>query len=127
MLTSKEQKRAAEELTASSTFISKGTVIAGNVETTGNFRIEGKLTGNLTSKAKVALGPVAQIKGDVVAQNAEIDGQIEGNVTISELLTLKSTSAISGDISAAKLVVEHGAVFNGRCTMNSGNGVKPEA
>ena len=66
MLISKEQKRAAEEVTSSSTFISKGTVIDGNIETSGNFRIEGKLTGNLSSRAKVALGPVAQELGKYI-------------------------------------------------------------
>lgn len=126
---SKEQKRAAEELTSSSTFISKGTVIDGNIETAGNFRIEGKLTGNLSSRAKVALGPVASITGDVKAQNAEIDGEVKGNVTITELLTLKATAVVTGDISTAKLVVEPGAVFNGRCSMNSArpNGTNGQA
>lgn len=125
MLMSKDQKRAAEEITSSSTFISKGTVIQGNIETPGNFRIEGKLTGNLISKAKVALGPVASIKGDIKAQNAEIDGTVDGNIEVGELITLKSTAVITGDITTSKLVVEPGAVFNGKCTMNTSRGSTP--
>lgn len=122
---SKDQKRAAEEITSSSTFISKGTVIQGNIETPGNFRIEGKLTGNLISKAKVALGPVASITGDIKAQNAEIDGRVEGNVDVAELLTMKATAVVTGNITTSKLVVEPGAVFNGKCTMNTSRGARP--
>lgn len=119
---SKDQKRAAEDITSSSTFISKGTVIQGNIETPGNFRIEGKLTGNLTSKAKVALGPVASVTGDIKAQNAEVDGTIDGNVDVAELLTLKATAVVTGNITTSKLVVEPGAVFNGKCTMTTSRG-----
>lgn len=125
MLMSKDQKRAAEEITSSSTFISKGTVIEGNIDTPGNFRIEGKLTGNLISKAKVALGPVAVITGDIKAQNAEVDGTVDGNIDVAELLTLKATAVITGNISTAKLVVEPGAVFNGKCTMSTSRGSNP--
>lgn len=125
MLMSKDQKRAAEEITSSSTFISKGTLIEGNIDTPGNFRIEGKLTGNLISKAKVALGPIAVIKGDIKAQNAEVDGTIDGNIDVAELLTLKATAVVTGNISTAKLVVEPGAVFNGKCTMSSTRGSSP--
>ena len=42
MLTSKEQKRAAEEISNSSNNIGKGTYLEGNIETYGNIRIEGK-------------------------------------------------------------------------------------
>ena len=47
MLTSKEQKRVADEISNSSNVIGKGTVLEGNVETYGNIRIEGKVLGSI--------------------------------------------------------------------------------
>ncbi|HTE34135.1 MAG TPA: polymer-forming cytoskeletal protein [Chryseolinea sp.] len=119
MLTSKEQKRAADEISSSTNNIGKGTYLEGNVETHGNIRIEGKITGNLKSKAKVALGPSSQVQGNIIAQNADIEGEVKGKIEISELLVLKSTAVINGDILTGKMVVEPGAIFNGTCKMGA--------
>ena len=119
MLTSKEQKRAADEISNSSNVIGKGTVLEGNIETFGNIRIEGKIIGNIKSKSKIALGNSSHIEGNVSAQNADIEGQVKGKLEIFEVLVLKSTAVINGDIQAGKLVVESGAVFNGTCKMGA--------
>lgn len=119
MLTSKEQKRVAEEISNSSNTIGKGTVLEGNIETYGNIRIEGKVIGNVKSKSKVALGNSSNIQGNIIAQNADIEGEVKGKIEISELLVLKATAIINGDIVTGKLVVEPGAVFNGSCKMGA--------
>lgn len=119
MLTSKEQKRAADEISNSSNVIGKGTVLEGNIETYGNIRIEGKVIGNIKSKSKIALGNSSQVEGNIAAQNADIEGEVKGKIEISELLVLKSTAVINGDIITSKLVVEPGAVFNGSCKMGA--------
>jgi cytoskeletal protein CcmA (bactofilin family) len=119
MLTSKEQKRAADEISNSSNVIGKGTVLEGNIETFGNIRIEGKVIGNVKSKSKIALGGSCHIEGNIHAQNADIEGEVKGKIEISELLVLKATAIIHGDISTGKLVVEPGASFNGSCKMGA--------
>jgi cytoskeletal protein CcmA (bactofilin family) len=119
MLTSKEQKRAAEEISNSSNTIGKGTLLEGNIETYGNIRIEGKVIGNVKSKSKVALGNASHVSGNIIAQNADIEGEVKGKLEVSELLVLKATAVINGDIITGKLVVEPGAVFNGTCKMGA--------
>jgi cytoskeletal protein CcmA (bactofilin family) len=119
MLTTKEQKRVAEEISNSSNVIGKGTVLEGNIETFGNIRIEGKIIGNVKSKSKIALGGSSHIDGNITAQNADIEGEVKGRIEISDLLILKATSVVHGDIATGKLVVEPGAVFNGSCKMGA--------
>ncbi|NOS57473.1 MAG: polymer-forming cytoskeletal protein [Cyclobacteriaceae bacterium] len=119
MLTSKEQKRAADEISNSSNVIGKGTVLEGNIETYGNIRIEGRIIGNIKSKSKIALGNASHVEGNIIAQNADLEGEVKGKIDVSELLVLKSTAVIHGDISTGKLVVEPGALFNGSCKMGS--------
>jgi cytoskeletal protein CcmA (bactofilin family) len=135
MLTTKEQKRAAEEISNSSNVIGKGTVLEGNIETYGNIRIEGRVNGNIKSKSKIALGTGSHVEGNISAQNSDIEGEVKGKVDISELLVLKSTAVVHGDIITGKLVVEPGAIFNGTCKMgtvkdlklsDAGNGMKPQ-
>ncbi|MEO5601916.1 MAG: polymer-forming cytoskeletal protein [Cyclobacteriaceae bacterium] len=119
MFTTKEEKRVADEISNSSNTIGKGTFLEGNVETYGNIRIEGKVTGNVKSKSKVALGPSSLVQGNVIAQNADLEGEVKGKIEVAELLVLKATAVIHGDIVTGKLVVEPGAVFNGTCKMGA--------
>ena len=119
MLTSKEQKRVADEISNSSNTIGKGTFLEGNIETYGNIRVEGKVVGNVKSKSKVALGNSSHVQGNIIAQNADIEGEVRGRLEVSELLVLKATAVINGDIATGKLVVEPGAVFNGTCKMGA--------
>jgi cytoskeletal protein CcmA (bactofilin family) len=119
MITTKEQKRVAEEISNSSNVIGKGTLLEGNIETYGNIRIEGKVIGNIKSKSKIALGNGSHVEGNITAQNADIEGEVKGRIEIGELLVLKATSVIHGDIATGKLVVEPGAVFNGSCKMGA--------
>ena len=119
MFTSKEDDARITEISNSSNTISKDTSIDGNVETTGNLRIEGTIKGNIRARSKVVLGTSGEVEGKVFAQTADIEGTIKGTVQVEGMLTLKSTANIKGDIKTGKLVMEAGAVFEGKCKMGS--------
>lgn len=97
----------------------QGTTINGDVSTEGDIRIDGKVTGTVTAKAKVVIGTTGVVEGDIVCQNAYIDGRVNGNVEVAELLLLSKTAHVNGDIKIKKLVVEEGAKFNGKCSMGA--------
>jgi|TARA_Y100000994_G_scaffold39262_1_gene30148 cytoskeletal protein CcmA (bactofilin family) len=101
----------------SNNIIGEGSVLKGNLSSSGNVRLEGKVIGDLSSSSKVACGETSVVDGNVVAENAEIAGKVTGKVTVDELLILKSTASIHGDISTSNLIIESGANFNGACTM----------
>ena len=115
----KDSKKELEQISNASNHLGKGTVITGNIESYGNIRIEGQITGDLITKSKVVLGASAKVIGKVLAQNAEVSGEIKGTIEISDVLVLKSTAIINGDIITNKLVVENGAQFNGTCKMGA--------
>lgn len=99
----------------------QGTVISGNVNAEGDVRVDGKVSGNVSSKSKVVVGAPGIIEGNVLCQNAYIDGKVLGNIEVTEMLILSSTAFISGDIKIKKLVVQEGARFNGNCSMGTTN------
>lgn len=99
--------------------ISAGTSITGDVNCSGDIRIDGTLTGNLNVQGKVVIGTSGSIKGEVTCKNSQVEGKIEGKITVSELLSLKATATILGDINTKKLAIEPGANFTGNCRMNS--------
>ena len=111
------EKKIAKELRESTNIIGKGTTLEGNLHTSGNLRIEGKVIGSIQTKAKAVLGDTSVIEGNITAQHAEISGEIQGTIRVAGLLTLKPTASVNGDIITSKLVFEEGAKFNGKCNM----------
>lgn len=114
--TSKEGKQAVGGPDASN-IIGKSTTLEGNLNTSGNLRIEGKIIGGINSTAKVVLSNSSTLEGSIIAQQAEIAGRVRGTIEVMELLVLKPTAVVDGDITTTKLVFEEGAKFNGKCSM----------
>ena len=81
----KEDKKVADELSNSSNIIGKGTSLEGDIESYGNIRVEGKVTGSIKTKSKVALGQSSVVNGNVIAQNAEVEGELRGKKYLTNL------------------------------------------
>jgi len=110
-------KAESQGTAESNTIIGTGTSIEGNVESSDNLRIEGKLKGVIKTKSKIVLGASAVIEGDIFARNAEILGTVKGKIEVTDLLILGEGCKVQGDIITNKLEVRDGASFNGDCSM----------
>ena len=110
----------------SNNIIGEGSTLTGNLNSSGNIRLEGKVKEDITSSSKVACGETSIVDGNVTADNAEIAGKVTGKVTVNDLLILKSSAKIQGDISTNNLVIESGASFNGACAMGTEESVDDE-
>lgn len=102
--------------------IEKNTKIKGDIVSEADFRIDGKLDGNVKTSGKVVIGKGGYIHGKVECVNADIEGSFNGELLVSDLLSLKSSAVIDGTVSVAKLAVEPGATFNASCSMGKGAG-----
>jgi len=102
--------------------IEKNTKIKGDIVSEADFRIDGKLNGNLKTTGKVVIGKDGLIKGKVECVNADIDGNFNGELIVSDLLSLKASAVIEGTVTVTKLAVEPGATFNASCTMKGKGG-----
>lgn len=99
--------------------IEKNTKIKGDIISEADFRIDGKLDGNVKTSGKVVIGKDGYIHGKVQCVNADIEGSFNGELQVSELLSLKASAVIEGTVSVNKLAVEPGATFNAACTMKT--------
>jgi len=100
--------------------IEKNTIIKGDITSKADFRIDGKLEGNVKTSGKVVIGKDGLIKGKVECVNADIEGSFNGELYVSELLALKTSARIEGTVNVSKLSVEPGATFNATCKMGKG-------
>lgn len=100
------------------TVVGPSVKIQGDLNSEGNIRIEGQVSGKVKTSQSVFVNQGAHIAADVLAGNAVIGGEVQGNLKISGHLILQSTAKIAGDITCQILRVEDGAAFSGKCSMN---------
>jgi cytoskeletal protein CcmA (bactofilin family) len=111
---------AEKNQTTDLTLIAANTSFEGKIKTEGSIRIDGKFIGDVNAKANAAIGLTGSIDGTLSARNITVAGKINGTVTAAEKLVLEARSVMQGDIRAAKLVVDEGATFDGKCDMKQG-------
>lgn len=97
--------------------ISHGTRIQGDIESAGDFRIEGFVSGTVKAKGKIVIGESGQIEGQVQCQSADISGKAKIKLEVVDLTILRATSKFTGDIITKKISIEPGAIFSGTCQM----------
>jgi cytoskeletal protein CcmA (bactofilin family) len=97
--------------------IATGTIFEGKIKTPGSIRVDGKIVGEVNATQNVSIGNSGELEGNISAKNITIGGKIKGMVIAQEKLVLETKALVRGDIRAAKLVIDEGAVFDGKCSM----------
>tara|TARA_R110002051_G_scaffold192446_3_gene260983 strand:+ start:1205 stop:1624 length:420 start_codon:yes stop_codon:yes gene_type:complete len=122
MFSDNKKTRVVTEIGGQPNRIEKNTKIKGDIVSEADFRIDGKLDGNVKTSGKVVIGKDGYIHGKVECVNADIEGNFNGELFVEDLLTLKASAVIEGTVSVSKLAVEPGATFNAACSMNAKGG-----
>lgn len=105
--------------------IALGADVTGEINADGNFRVDGKIKGNLRLSGRLVVVDTGVIEGDVVCKSAIIAGKVDGKITVEELLSLNATAKVHGDIIASKIAIVDGAIFSGTCKMDDIPSVQP--
>jgi cytoskeletal protein CcmA (bactofilin family) len=100
--------------------IGVGTTLEGKLKSNGSVRVDGKLIGEIQANENLFVGETGEIEGTLGARNITVGGKVTGNIIAAEKLVFEAKCRIKGEIKAAKLVIDEGAVFDGKCTMTDG-------
>ena len=98
--------------------IGAGTILEGKLKSPSNIRIDGRVVGEIIAAQGVAVGPSGDVDGNISAKTISVGGKVKGAMVAQEKLVLESKAAVRGDIRAAKLVIDEGAMFDGKCMMS---------
>lgn len=96
-----------------------GTDLVGDIQSTGDVRVDGRIKGNLKLAGKLVIGDKGWVEGEVHCAEATIGGSFKGKLHIKGLLMLQATSKVHADVVTGKLAVEPGAEFAGQCAMTT--------
>lgn len=111
------EKKAVPNQIGERNTIARNTMLTGDIQSDGDFRVDGKIEGTIKTTGRVVIGKDGVVTGNIDCANADIEGTFSGKLLVEEVLSLKSTADISGEVTMGKLAVEPGAAFNATCTM----------
>lgn len=109
-------------------FLGEGTEIVGDIKFTEIMRVDAQISGTIQSDSgSLLVMEKGLIKADVEAGTVEIGGTVEGRVTARTSVKILATGRVYGDIYTPALIIEYGAVFEGKCSMVKGKKVAEES
>ncbi|MBI1735704.1 MAG: polymer-forming cytoskeletal protein [Candidatus Rokubacteria bacterium] len=105
-----------DDLTA---FVDEGSEIEGRYAFRGTAMLNGRFTGEISTPDTLIIGEKAVVSASVHAGTIVVSGQLSGEIVATERLELRATARVSGEIETPALVVDEGAVIEGRCRMTA--------
>ncbi len=107
---------ARDEINA---FLGAGTNYNGKLHFEGAVRIDGNFEGEVRSTGTLVVGADASVEGNVQVGQLVLSGKMHGEVEASQKVVLHKTANMQGDVKTPVLVVEEGAVLEGKLTMGT--------
>ena len=106
-------------------FIDQGSSFEGKLSFKDTVRIDGHFSGQITSENTLVVGESGVIEADISSQIVIVSGTIHGNVTALRKVVLHKSAHVDGDIETPSMVMEDGAVLNGKLNMSAAAPKKP--
>lgn len=98
-------------------FVDAGCTIRGELEFTSSFRVDGRLEGKVRSSSELVVGPGGVIEGEISVARCLVGGTVRGTIHATETVVLHASAKVWADVTAAALVMEEGALLEGRVEM----------
>lgn len=109
------------------TLLGQDSEFEGNLSFEGTLRIDGRFKGEIKSEGTLALGPTADVQGEVQVRICVIEGNFSGNLTAMESVEIRAPAKVKGTVATPELQVERGVLLDGKCSMEGfeTNGADP--
>ena len=108
------------------TLLGKGSEFEGKLSFEGQVRIDGKYSGQISTRDVLVIGEGARVNAEINAGTVIINGQVEGNIKATGMVELHPPARVKGRIETPALSMAKGVIFEGSCKMESlGKGGPP--
>lgn len=98
-------------------FLDRGSLLEGELRFETSFRVEGKIVGKVLSEGNLIVGEGGEVEGELKVGELFVAGVVNGTVLAQRKVQLAPTGRVRADLVTPALVIENGALFDGRCEM----------
>ncbi|PIZ96844.1 MAG: hypothetical protein COX80_00390 [Candidatus Magasanikbacteria bacterium CG_4_10_14_0_2_um_filter_33_14] len=118
-----QSHHASHEEDQVETVVGPSVVVEGDFVSEGNILVKGTVSGNVKTGRLLTVEEGAKILANVKAGEAIISGEVQGNVKVDGKLELTSSARLLGDIICETLVIDAGALLQGKVSMKGLEGM----
>ena len=107
-------RRAVEPGASALSQVGSAVRIEGEIYGQQDLLVNGEVNGSLVlPEHTLTIGPKANVKANIKAQNVVLIGSVEGRIEASERIELRSRCSLLGDIRSPSIMIENGAYIKG--------------
>jgi cytoskeletal protein CcmA (bactofilin family) len=109
------KKEAAAEILS---ILGEGVELSGELRFTNGLRVDGAIRGKLVSEGTLQIGPKGRVDAEMEVRRVSINGEFHGTIHAAERIEIHRDGHVYGDLFTPCLIIEAGAMFEGRCNMS---------
>lgn len=109
------KSKSADEIVS---HLGKGAEFSGELTFASGMRVKGVIKGKVQSEATLEIGPGGKVDAEVIVRRILIGGEFHGVIRATERVEILKDGKVYGDIFTPCLIIEAGALFDGRCNMS---------
>ena len=106
--------------------LGEGVEFSGELTYANGLRIDGALSGKIRSDGLLVVGPRGKLDAEVFIRRASIKGEFRGSIHATERVEIHNEGRVFGDLFTPCLIIEAGALFEGKCNMSDRKVAKEE-
>ncbi len=118
----KFRREGAEEILS---ILGEGFEFQGELAFPHGVRVDGLVRGKIRSESSLIVGPKGKVEAEVAIRKISIHGEFHGAIHASDRVEIHRTGRVYGDLYTPCLIIEAGAIFEGKCNMHDAKAAGP--
>jgi cytoskeletal protein CcmA (bactofilin family) len=111
----KFKKQTPEDIVS---LLGEGVEVVGEISFAHGLRVDGNIRGKIRSEATMVIGPKGRVEGEAAIRRVSITGEFHGTIHASDRIEIHREGKVYGDLYTPCLIIEAGALFEGKCNMS---------
>ena len=102
--------------------LGEGVELVGELTIANSLRVEGVVRGKLISDGTLQIGSKGRVDAEIESRRVSINGEFHGVIRATERVEIQREGRVFGDLYTPCLIIEAGALFEGKCNMAAKGG-----
>jgi cytoskeletal protein CcmA (bactofilin family) len=111
----KFKKEAPDEIMS---LLGEGMEVVGEISFSHGLRVDGVIRGRIHSEGFLVIGAKGKVEAEMAIKKLSINGEFHGTIRASERVEIHKDGKAYGEIFTPCLIIEAGAIFEGKCSMS---------